>query len=152
MLFFGPQLPGSGAGPGSGGTGIGSGAAPGGLGKRPLGIFGVGAGRALAELQPHSAINERFQFVAAAANVAYKVPEFSVSPGLTVTLFGFNGSANNAKQLTFGEQWEVGKPGQHYLAAGEALAVPVDDLGEIWWMAAQAGDGLLITVTGESVG
>lgn len=116
------------------------------------GATGAAAGKGLAELQPHEAINVRFQLPIPGTNTPQRAPGFAVAPGLTVTLLGWNGSANNAQNVYFADApHKLGVSGQHWIAPGESLEFPVDDLSQIWFQGT-AADGLLITVTGVAVG
>lgn len=110
------------------------------------------ARQTLAELQPHQAVNERFQLMILATDVPQRAIDFQVAPGLSVRLYGWNGLGNNAQTLTFADRpQQLGTGGQHFLAAGESIECPVNNLGEIWFQGT-AGDGLLISVTGVAVG
>ena len=108
----------------------------------------------LTETQPRESVNIRFQLVFAADNTPIRCPGFIVAPGLTVTLKGVNGVTANAHNAFVGETPEelATTAAQVVLPAADVqVNYPVDNLAEIWCMG-KAGDGLLITVTGASVG
>ena len=108
----------------------------------------------LTETQPRESINLRFQLIFANTDQPQRCPAFIVAPGLTVTLKGVNGSTANAHNAFAAETPEELLTTQAQLVLPTAdvqVDYPVDNLAEIWCMGT-AGDGLLISVIGASVG
>jgi hypothetical protein len=105
----------------------------------------------LAELEPHSAVLASFQIFFAAANTPQNLPAFQMQPGQSAQLVARKGSAVNAGDLRLSNFYEGLAGGYQVLGPGDAVTPTVDNLAELWAQGA-IGDGLLIVITGPSVG
>jgi hypothetical protein len=107
----------------------------------------------LAQLQPREAINLSAQTILAANNAPQQCPPFVVPAGATVTLRPWGRTGQNTGVINVGKYYEDAQFGSFALipAADVVLPWPVDNTGEIWIMGV-ANDGVVVSVTANSVG
>ena len=116
------------------------------------------AAQTLAELQPRSAYNVILTVIAATVNTPRPLPPLVVPPGCSVVLAGYTGASTNSSVIYVGTDPIVLKTGQGVTvippsnSPKDGVVFAVDNLNQIWWMAADNGDGLTVTVAGPSVG
>jgi hypothetical protein len=110
----------------------------------------------LTESQPHKATNITIQLIFAQTNVPQKFPAVVIPPGLSAALMGTNGTGANAQQAYVADYPEkltgagrvVVSPS---VSASAEVTYAADNLGTIWAMGT-AGDGILASIRGVSVG
>jgi len=108
----------------------------------------------LVESDPRGAINEVVQIIFAATNVPQRFPPLAVPPGVGVSLRGVNGATVNTNDAYVARyQDSLNGAGRMVIAPSFSTSVsyPADNLGQIWCMGT-AGDGLLASIAGVSVG
>ena len=121
----------------------------------PTGLFNSPKNTAipLAKTQTRRAINQNYQMIFAQTNLPQRFPGVIVPPGLSVSLRGQNGSpaGNSASCYASSNFNNVKGPKAYTITPDTEIDYPADNLAQIWVMGT-AGDGVIASIRGHSIG